>query len=200
MKDIADISLDDVKSVMANKGYKVFTEEGIPNIVGIRNTIKKTDNYIDRCFVWWIENGAEVSHDYTITTRDGAYYLENPINDKGSAILVPDQYINCWELGMHRGKQFALCQKDGVVRVYRDNNQDDIIDCNPASEDVGYFGIDLHHAGTDDSPIIGKWSAGCQVWRYNQRHQDLMNKFKELSEKNKYKKFTYTLLLQEDFF
>src|SRR5690349_6784023 len=110
---------------MAAKGYQVFTN-GHPNIVGIRNSERSNEDYFnDLCWVWWTDGGKEIAHNYTITTHPGNYYLQHPIaGSNGTAILVPGQYIDCWELGMHRGKQFALCQRAGEVAVYRDNNKD----------------------------------------------------------------------------
>lgn len=200
MKNMNDIGLSDVKAVLTKKGYKIFTAEGVPNIVGIRNSDPSTNKFDDKCWVWWNENGKEESHVYTITTRPGFYYLEKPIKGTpGTGILVPKQYINCWVLGMHRQKQFALCQRAGVVQAYRDNNKNDIIDLDPKTIQTGYFGCDLHHAGLLDTDVVNNWSAMCQVWRYHEPHEDLMNKFKAISEKNKFTKFSYTLLDQGDF-
>lgn len=199
MKQLSEITLEDVKAVMAGKGYEIFTGT-VPNIVGIRNANRQSNSYDDRCFVWWTENDTEVSHDYTITTHPGYYYLQNPIaGTKGTAILVPGQYKDCWELAMHRGKQFALCQHCGMVRVYRDDNKDTVLDYDPKTIDTGLFGIDLHHGSIDDSDVVGPWSAGCQVWRYEQPHEDLMNKFKQLGNDNNFDRFSYTLVMQEDF-
>lgn len=195
-----DIGLSDVKTVMTTKGYQIFTD-GKPNIVGIRNAERNNEDYFnDLCWVWWADNGKEIAHNYTITTHPGNYYLQNPIaGSNGTAILVPGQYINCWELGMHRGKQFALCQRAGEVRVYRDNNKDTILNCDPATITHGFYGIDLHNAGLSDPEQIGPWSAGCNVWRYEQAHEELMQDLKTLSEKYGFDKFSYTLLLEEEF-
>ncbi len=200
MKALQDITLDDVKAIVAAKGYEIFTANGIPNIIGIRSANRQSNSYDDRCFVWWSIDGVEESHDYSITTHPGYYYLQSPIaGTKGTAILVPGQYKGCWQLGMHRGKQFALCQQCGQVRVYRDGNKDTVLDYDPKTIDTGYFGIDLHHGAMDDSDIVGPWSAGCQVWRYNDPHEELMAKFKSLTEKYAFTRFSYTLLNQEDF-
>lgn len=199
MKDILDIGITDVKNKIEEKGYKTF-RNGVPNIIGIRNTQTKSNAYNDRCWVFWEENGIENVHNYTISTHPGFYYLEHPIaGTDGTAILVPDQYIECWVLGMHRGKQFALCQRAGEVSVYRDNNKDNMQDCDPSTIQKGYFGIDIHHGALDDSDVINKFSAGCQVFRYAVPHEDLMRKFQYLSNKFGYSKFSYTLLLQSDF-
>jgi hypothetical protein len=201
MKSMFDIGLSDVKAVLDKKGYLTFTKEGVPNIVGIRNaSFDKDDSYNDICWVFWNEKGKEQVHNYSITTHPGYHYLQNPIQgSKGTAILVPGQYLNCWILGMHLNKQFALCQRGGPVKVYRDNNKDTILDCDPNTIDMGFFGIDGHHGALANTNVIGPYSAGCQVWRYNEPHEELMMKFKELSEANKFKTFSYTLLEQKDF-
>lgn len=196
---LTDITLDEVKSVMLAKGYKIFTD-GKPNIVGIRNSIRESNNFDDTCFVWWNDGGKEISHQYTITTHPGYYYLLHPIEGtNGTGILVPNQYIDIWELGMHRQKQFALCQRGGKVKLYRDNNKDLQLDYNPETIQEGYFGVDGHHASENDTDVVDKWSAACQVWRYHQPHEDLMQDFKVISEKYNFNKFSYTLLKQEDF-
>jgi len=199
MKAIYDIGWSDVIRVMKNKAYKMFAD-GHPNIVGIRNAKRKSNSYDDKCLAWWWnEDGGFVVHDYTITTNPGYHYLQNPIaGTKGTAILVPGQYINCWELGLHRGKQFALVQR-GEMAVYRDDNKDTVLDYNPATIQKGYFGIDGHFGSLGDTDIVDRYSAGCQVWRYHEPHQDLMNDFKALSARLNFSKFTYTLLQQEDF-
>ena len=199
MKTFNTITLDDVKNIMHQKKYQIFTD-GKPNIVGIRNSIRDSNKFDDTCFVWWNEDGKEVSHQYTITTHPGYYYLQNPIaGNNGAAILVPGQYIEIWGLGMHRKKQFALCQYFGNVKIYRDNNKDTRLDYDPETIQQGMFGINGHHAGLNDADAVGPYSAGCQVWRYHVPHEKLMQDFKGLSTKFKFKKFSYTLLLHEDF-
>jgi len=200
MKNLQDITLDDVKTLLVSKSYKTFTD-GKPNIVGIRNASPDADDsFNDLCWVWWTDGGQEVSHSYTITTHPGFTYLQNPIaGTTGTAILVPGQYFDTWELGMHKGKQFALCQNDGPVKVYRDNNKDTILTCDPKTIESGYFGIDLHHGSINDTNVIGPWSAGCQVWRFSGPHEDLMQDLKALSAKYGYSSFSYTLVNQEDF-
>lgn len=195
-----DIGLSDVKAAITAKGYHLITAEGQPNIIGIRNASPTVNAFNDVCWVWWTEKGVETVHNYTITTDPGLYYLQNPIkNTNGTAILVPGQYVGCWELGVHRGKQFALCQRTGEVSVYRDVNRDAKLDFNPDTITKGYFGIDLHNAGLADPLIVGVWSAGCQVWEYHAPHEALMNDFEGLSERNHFTRFSYTLLNQSDF-
>lgn len=200
MKLLLDITLEDIQAVMAKKGYVMF-DNGHPNLVGIRNTDHKNTNaFNDRCFAWWNDSGVKTMHNYTITTHPGFYYLQHPIaGSHGTAILVPGQYKDCWVLGMHRGKQFALCQRSGEVSVYRDSNEDTVLNCNPTTITKGYFGIDLHNAGLSNPEQVGPWSAGCQVWEFNAPHEALMQSLQTLANKYHFSNFTYTLLEQEDF-
>lgn len=198
MKQMWEIGLADVAKVMTDKGYKIFTD-GHPNIVGIRNIVRNSNSYDDKCWVCWLDGADAHVHNYTITTNPGYYYLQNPIaGTLGTAILVPGQYINCWELGMHRGKQFALVQR-GEMAVYRDDNKDTVLDYDPKTIQKGFFGIDGHYGSLGDTDIVDRYSAGCQVWRYHEPHQTLMQEFKALAAKYNFSKFSYTLLRQEDF-
>jgi hypothetical protein len=199
MNNILDAGLAGVKAMMAKKGYTIFTD-GKPNIVGIRNANKDTDDsFNDIAFVWWNDAGVETAHTYTITTHPGFRYLQKPANIDGAAILVPGQYIDCWVIRMHRNIQLALCQDAGMVAVYRDNNKDTALDMNPVTIQKGFFGIDLHHAAVTDNNVIGPWSAGCQVWRYHEPHEAMISSFQSLKTKYGFSKFSYTLLKQEDF-
>ena len=65
---------------------------------------------------------------------------------------------------MHRGKYLALCQRSGLVKVYRDKNKDNKLDMEPKTIQTGYFGINIHKAGLK-SEVIGGYSAGCQVFK-----------------------------------
>ena len=93
------------------------------------------------------------------TTDPGLYYLEHPMNVKGTAILIPGQYIGSHKVGLHKGDK-ALVQC-GTLRVWRDRDKDDSYDyTNP--QDSNRDGMDVHHAGVA-STIVGFWSAGCLV-------------------------------------
>jgi hypothetical protein len=193
MKKLNDIGISGIKRLLTEKGYKIFTD-GRPNIVGIR-TSSRVNAFCDRVWVFWNDGDEEVVHFYTMTTNPGLVYLKKPLaGTKGAAILVPGQYINTWELGMHRDRHLALVQTGGPVKVYRDNNKNAVYDKDPRTIESGYFGINLHHASADDYETVDSYSAGCQVWRYHQPHQDLMNDFKALAAKYRFRWFSYTLV------
>tara|TARA_R100001082_G_C4233370_1_gene104199 strand:- start:92 stop:541 length:450 start_codon:yes stop_codon:yes gene_type:complete len=133
-----------------------------------------------------------VTRTWHCTTDPGVYWREHPMNVNGTAILVADQYRGSHKIGLHRGKYKALVQTGGRVRVYRDDNKDDILDMDPATEQDGYFGINLHKAGSH-STEVDKWSAGCQVWA----NADDFACFMAIVEKSAETygpQFTYTLI------
>ena len=50
------------------------------------------------------------------TTLPGLYWLENPMNSKGCAILKEGQYKGVYEIDLHNGKYEAICQRLGPAR------------------------------------------------------------------------------------
>ncbi len=201
MKKILEITLAEVQAMLKLKGFEEFTSDLVPNIVGIRSTELDGEDFDDRCHVWWYEGGElAFSKNYTITTNPGTYYLKNPIaGSKGTLILCPGQHINCWQVGMHKGKQLAFVQTGAPMQVYRDRNRDGKMDFDPKTIEAGYFGMNGHHGALSDVNLIGQWSAGCQVWRFHKAHQDMMNLVQDNAKKTKQKDYTYTLLEQKDF-
>ena len=111
-------------------GYKVF-ESGAynVNIIGVRSADHKANSFDDviHC-VFKDEDDQWVHKSWACTTEPGNYWLENPTNVNGTAILVPGQYRGVWKIDKHQGKYAALCQRNGKVKTYRDDTKDDIID------------------------------------------------------------------------
>jgi len=172
--------------------YRLFTDA--PNIVGVR---KKwgTVNKFDDLMMYFSLGEKPYFFAWDITTDPGTHWLQNPENVKGTAILVPGQYIDCWQIGLHRGKYKALTQCR-PVKVYRDNDKDNEHDLSPESVDTGVFGINLHRAHEEfNLEKVDKYSAGCQVI---QNHNDF-NVFMTCNEQSGVKTFSYTLLREEDF-
>ena len=182
------------------KGYVWFTKGNYNlNIIGIRsnNKNKVTNKYDDMLVVDYNTGNGHKRFCYTITTEPGIYYIENLCNSKGAAILVPGQYRGCWQIGLHRGKYKALCQKK-EVKVYRDNNKNMIYDINPENIDKGIFGINIHRSNERYTRnTIDQYSAGCQVFN----NPVEFNAFMRLCEEQRKlygNSFTYTLINEED--
>lgn len=190
----------DFEKLFKAKEYVWFTKGNYNlNIIGIRsnNKNKVTNKYDDMLVVDYNTGNGHKRVCYTITTEPGIYYIKNLCNSKGTAILVPGQYRGCWQIGLHRGKYKALCQKK-EVKVYRDNNKNMIYDINPENIDKGIFGINIHRSNeTYTRNTIDQYSAGCQVFN----NPVEFNAFMRLCEEQRKlygNSFTYTLINEED--
>jgi hypothetical protein len=182
------------KKLYEDHGYRWYDSE-LPfnvNIFSIRSKESKAGKFDDRLFV--VYRDKDLKWDikvYPVTTDPGKYYLENPLNVKGTAILVPGQYKGVYKLDKHQGKYTALCQRNGTVKVYRDSNKDEVLDHNPDSIQEGYFGINIHKA-KKETENVGKWSAGCTVFK-NSSDFDEFIRICQQGAKKFGNKFTYTL-------
>jgi hypothetical protein len=143
--------------------------------------------------------GKEIIKVFPTTTNPGVYWLNFPISKLGTAILKPNQWIDCWSLGFHQGKpdHKALVQT-GKVTVYRDANRDQNYQLNDLKTETGLFGINIHGSGKlAPSKQIGKWSAGCQVfsnWAHKEEVMGILEKFRTVTRN----KFTYSLINEAD--
>ena len=183
-------------------GYKWFegSNDYDVNIVGVRNssTYKKVTNQFDDYLTlsYQIE-GEWKFYCWEVTTDPGSYWMEHPINKDGCAILVPGQYRGSHEIGLHQGKYEALKQKKSV-KVYRDDNKDDVYDTDEDTIKEGIYGINIHRSNPyDDSYYVNKWSAGCQVFKKVKEFNMLMDicyKAKDQWGNS----FTYTLIESKD--
>ena len=160
-----DIIANRVKSVLEDKGYTFFSEGNYNlNIIGLRDSNRIANRFDDNLICLYKYKGVWIVDSYAITTDAGTHWLENPINDKGCAILKENQYRGCYQLGLHRGEYTALVQRKDV-EVYRDNNLDNTLDMNPKTIDKGLFGINIHRSNPKTESVqVDKWSAGCQVF------------------------------------
>lgn len=174
-------------------GYRVSTRPFELNIIGIRSKSIVPNVFNDFINVIFRDDtGGWQQHSFPATTDPGTFWLENPLNPQGTAILREGQYLNAYAIGLHRSKYLALVQRQPVT-VLRDITRDGTLDFN-GREDTGLFGINIHRAlqqGT--TRFIDKFSAGCQVIA----NATDFNTFMALCEKHKQlygNAFTYTLL------
>jgi hypothetical protein len=187
--------LDDIKAVLAKNAFLYTNEKYRLNIVGIRSNPGVPNEFDDVLAVFYMTPDGVAFHQFPFTTDPGRYYLENPINVEGTAILKEGQY-NVYQEALHRNEYMALCQRLGPVIVYRDPDRDDEEDFGGKTES-GMFGVNIHHAG-DISSLVNKWSAGCQVFQNLNDFQEFM----KLVERHRLKfgnNFTYTLINERDF-
>lgn len=192
----AKASLQKILNAMQRKGYVIYTKPYQLNIVGVRSSNAQANSFDDSINVFYKDNFGNWQYSSNPATTDpGTYYLNNPMNVDGTAIVVPGQYINSHQIGLHRSSYTALVQQ-GPLKVIRDTNKDNTLDFGSSNVITGVYGINIHKAGSS-STSVDKWSAGCQVFarssdfdafiRLCQQHSSLYGN-----------NFTYTLLEERD--
>ena len=191
----------DFEKLFAKKGYAYFTK-GVYNlnIIGVRsNQNRKVTNKYDDCLVLIFNDGVKFKKViYTITTDPGLSSIKAPSNVKGTAILAPGQYRGAYKIDKHRGKYDALCQRLKKVKVYRDNNKDNLYDFDIANIEEGMFGINIHRSNDFwTRATVDGYSAGCQVFNDPKEFNAFMCYAKK-SAKLYGNKFTYTLVTEEE--
>jgi hypothetical protein len=199
---MAEIYVEKVKEAMKKKKY-VFFDSNLAlnlNIIGIRKDNNTSNHFDDNiCIVYRNSKKEWEVFSAPATTDPGRTSLVRPVNKKGAAILVPGQYRGSHKIDLHAGKYMALRQSGGVVSVYRDNDKDVILDKDSATIETGFFGINIHRAGSRGSTkLVNSYSAGCQVLQDANDFYQLM-RLCEASAGIYGNKFTYTLLEEKDF-
>lgn len=188
-----------ILKTMQSLGYKVFDNDSKNynlNLVGLRTADTKPNTFNDWEYVFWKFAGSWEVMKFQITTDPGLYYLKNPMNKLGTAIVKPGQYPGMWVPGLHLGKYPALVQH-GPVTVIRDFNRDAYLDYDSGVEESGVFGINNHRAVENGrSVMVDQWSAGCQVFQDYYEFEIFMRIISE-AQKNWTPSFTYTLLTEK---
>jgi hypothetical protein len=184
---------DVIVQALQEKGHKIFSKPYELNIIGIRINEPVPDSFNDVLYLLFTdENGKEITRQYPISTIPDMYWLKNPENPKGTAILVPDQYYNKWYIRKHRDQYLCLGQRE-PVKVYRDNAKNGRLIYDESTIEEGNFYIEIHK-GSSEIPVT-KWSAGCQVFQCEDHFDEFMNYC--IEHRNRYSNtFTYTLLHQ----
>lgn len=175
-------------------GYPVFHGQYDLNIIGIRKKDGQPNVFDDLICCAYRNSKEWRVHYWEATTDPGSYWLENPGNVKGTAILCPGHYPGVWEIDLHRQKYEALCQRSGPVRVWRDSDRDGKIDAS-GKIDSGFFGINLHKAGKSSSRV-DRWSAGCQVTKHASDFDTIMKLANLQIATTGCSTFSYTLIDQ----
>jgi len=157
--------MNTIQDALQKKGYKIFMRPFELNIVGVRSDSTKPNAFDDTIYVFYVDKeGKLIQQKFQATTDPGTYWLQNPMNPQGTAILKQGQYIGSHAMGLHRGKYMALVQQRPVT-VMRDYDRNAILDFNNGREDTGLFGINIHRASeTGTTKVVDHYSAGCQVF------------------------------------
>tara|TARA_B110000879_G_C11154924_1_gene506438 strand:+ start:563 stop:1171 length:609 start_codon:yes stop_codon:yes gene_type:complete len=195
---------EQIQAASEKLGYKYFTSGVLNvNIIGIRNSDtngRVTNKFDDTMTISYIDNDMKWQYnEYNCTTDPGDDHVDNPMMEKGVAILKPGQYSKSHKIRLHGGKYTALGQQNNV-KVYRDANKDGVYDYNEDTVDEGLFGINIHRATAlsgKTSTYIDRWSAGCQVIASNDDWHEFLNICQEARSEWS-NNFTYTLIESKD--
>lgn len=190
--------IKEITELAKRKGYVIYDALYKLNIWGFRSSNTTPNSFDDEIHVFTnISKTARKKWLYMVfkcTTDPGTFWLKNPSNSGGTAILNPGQYLDTYAIDLHRGKYKALCQRLGKVSVTRDYNRNSFLDFNNGRVAIGYFGINIHRAYKIGSTVkVDKYSAGCQVFK-NAGDFDFFMKLCELHRSIYGNKFTYTLV------
>lgn len=183
-------------AIMKDRGYRIYTKPYELNLVGIRNKTFVPNTFNDELHVFYKDQQQIWRHrQFQATTDPGSFYLVHfeKSNPNGVAVLKEGQYLNAYEIGLHKGQYPALTQK-GNVTVYRDYDRDTAIDFIPSTKQTGRFGINIHRAHANvPSRAVDRWSAGCQVLQ-DPKEFELLMQLAALHRQYHGNTFTYTLI------
>ena len=194
-KDITKSNEGDKNKMEITYLKNLYAQYGVPwdeaNIFGIRH---EEDQQLDvfNDFIG-IATDTEIKL-FPGTVDPGKPWTLNPVTVEGitgAAHLCLGQHKNAWMIGIHApNTNFAhegLIQIGNAVSVWRDVNRDGFFEQGePITK--GYYGINIHRAyppGSGATPLVGPYSAGCQVF---QVAEDLGYVLNILKATNKYKK------------
>lgn len=181
----------------AAQGLQVWGDPWRLWLFGVRNPSREAGLFDDALGCCWTEgDGYWRCEWWPGTTDPGVDWLENPGKAAGTAILKEGQYLDSWELGLHRGQYEALRQCKPVL-VYRDSNRDRTLDLSENTVVEGLYGINLHAATRRAGGVsteVGKWSAGCQVHASEAGFTRMMELAHLQVQHTGRKTFSYTLL------
>ena len=152
--------------ILYSKRYVLYQQPYQLNIVGIRSVNNVSNSFDDALFVFFKDSSGKWNYAcYPITTDPGTYWLKNPSQVDGTAILAQGQYLNAYSLGLHKGKYLALVESK-AVKVIRDYDRNAYLDFLNGKVEQGNFGINIHRANpSGETNAVDKWSAGCQVFK-----------------------------------
>jgi hypothetical protein len=207
MKQVTSV---EIRRVFEEKGYSFFS--GGPydlNIYGIRSNNSQSNKFDDIIGVIYEDSKGILRHKrYAATTDPGLHWLLNPLNVRGTAILVPGQYRGAYRVGIHgrsssSGGYTALEQKI-PMRYVRDNNLNSKLDFslyeNPSNIFSANIKTNIHRAHLSRlQSVVEKYSAGCQVIQDSADFLELLDICKLAIAHGWNNSFTYTLLEERDF-
>lgn len=183
-------ALPPILAAAQRQGFKVFTPDEAydVNVIGIRTPGRTADAFDDLMTVTCRtrDGGPFITWQWPVTTDPGLRALQQRKHPRGVAILCHGiQFRSVYMIDKHAGKYDALCQRNGKVKVWRDNDGNDQLDISGQIFDDAR-GINIH--ASDSNPYdqwdksrskVGLWSEGCQVFQHSQDFREFMDIIRE---------------------
>lgn len=192
------VTYEKIKNAYDRLNYTFYTEEKHINLFGIRDP-SNVDIFNDCIGIAYSDSGSFICRTFTATTDPGKYYLLNPMTKKGTAILKEGYHKNAFMFGLHKGQYKALIQASELP-VYRDNTKDLVLNMDDKTVEKGWFGINLHRGNLYNIiDTVGKNGAGCQVVKYPNSLQIILDLCRMSGNRYNYTKFNYGLLTLKQF-
>ncbi len=188
------MSLQKMKAILRHNDFEIYSRPYELNIVGLRSKSVLPNRFDDEIHVFYKVTALNWHyHVFKATTDPGTFWLRQPMQPQGTAILAEGQYRGAYALDLHQGKYLALVQSEPVT-IIRDYNRDAVLDFNNGQKTTGVYGINIHRANAHGvTKTVDRNSAGCQVFE-NVKDFDL---FISMCQKHRQlygNSFTYTLV------
>lgn len=149
--------------------YIVYTEPYKLNIWGIRNENTQANNFDDWIVCFWKDDkGNWQLKRFNASTDPGTFFLLNPLDNLGTAILKQGQYLNTYQAQYNSRLGFKALELVQIenASIIRDYDRNAVLDFDNGRITVGKYGINIHSGASPNgkSIAVDKWSAGCQVF------------------------------------
>jgi len=203
--NITDITIEQIKSACRKIGYTIPENEIVT--FGIRNN-DMTAGIFNDTLGWFKINGNDsIIAVSTGTVDPGSYYLNHPMNAKGTAVMVAGVHKKAYRSGYHgknRYKALTQCAPIGCYRItpkmFADMNRGVPkgqwkIHLTGLKPEFNVTGANQHRASKwKITTKIGLYGAACQVRNNPKQYaQYIKNVW------GKQKRYDYILLLEKDF-
>lgn len=155
-----EFTYESIRERYKNKGYIFHEEIGRINICGVRSDQGKvvTDKFDDLIIVTYKDSDKKgYIKQFPGTTDPGLYFIEKPMNPRGTIRMIPGFYENAYIPGLHF--DYRALRQHSKIKFWLDNDKDKEYDEGNIIDEI--CGANIHHGF--NSPRIGNNSAGCQV-------------------------------------
>ena len=185
---------------MESKGYTIYNEIGILNIVALRTKDNgvATNKFDDILYVFYRnKNGNWDLNEYSLTTTPG-YIPKSELLPEKVAILSLGQYIDQCVMAFHKEDKNYKCLNFNNVVINRNDRVDRYNYKSPT--ETGNFAISIHRSSEiGSSENVYNYSEGSQVFKSSTQYKQFIMLCDNQIKNSKKGTFTYALCRKSDF-